>query len=200
MFQTSSAFVGLLLCLAKNPSKQAKLREEILKILPFKESEFKEESLRNMPYLRACIKESLRLHPIIIGLLRVTANDVVLSGYRVPKGTEVSMISISLVNDEKHFPKPEEFLPERWLRAEKKEDLNENILKSTSPFVYLPFGFGPRSCIGRRIVEMELELGIARLIRNFHVEYNYSTENVFKSLLISVPNIPLTFKFTDVEN
>ena len=62
----------------------------------------------------------------------------------------------------------------------------------------MPFGFGAQSCIGRRIVEMELELGIARMVRNFNIEYNHPTENAFKSLLINVPNIPLKFKFTDV--
>ena len=192
---------GLLLCLAKNPSKQAKLREEVLKLLPQKDSEFQEESLKHIPYLRACIKESLRLYPITLGMAREVANDVVLSGYRVPKGTDVSLMPFSLIDSEEYFPRPKEFLPERWLRTDKQQQNAEcpASLRNNSPFVYLPFGFGPRSCIGRRIVEMELELGIARIIRNFHVEYNYSTENAFKRLLINVPNIPLTFKFTEVE-
>ncbi|XP_065371241.1 cytochrome P450 CYP12A2-like isoform X2 [Calliphora vicina] len=202
---TSSTFTGMLLCLAKNPDKQAKLRDEIMTILPNKDSEFTEESMKNVPYLRACIKESLRMYPITIGNTRVPANDVVLSGYRVPKGTQVSMVFTALVDDDKYFPRAKEFLPERWLRSEQDKGIENSsecphALKPSSPFVYLPFGFGPRSCIGRRIVEMELELGIARVIRNFQVEYNYPTENAFKSLLINVPNIPLTFKFTDIEN
>ncbi|KAI8115282.1 Cytochrome P450 CYP12A2 [Lucilia cuprina] len=195
---TSSTFTGLLLCLAKNPQKQAKLREEIMKILPLKDSEFTEESLRNIPYLRACIKESLRLYPILIGNSRITTNDMVLSGYQIPKDTQISMISCAIVNDDKYFPRAKEFLPERWLRVEENNSTG-CPLKPSSPFAFLPFGFGPRSCIGRRIVEMELELGIARVIRNFQVEYNYPTENAFKSLLINVPNIPLKFKFTDID-
>ncbi|KAM7361974.1 uncharacterized protein ACRADG_012838 [Cochliomyia hominivorax] len=202
---TSSAFVGLLLCLAKNPQKQAKLREEVMRILPQKDSEFSEESTRNMPYLRACIKEALRIYPVVIANIREPANDVVLSGYRVPKGTQVSMVLTDLIRDDNHFPRAKEFLPERWLRIEEQKqniDSSEcpHALKPSSPFVYLPFGFGPRSCIGRRIVEMELELGIARVIRNFQVEFNYPTENAFKCLLINVPNIPLKFKFSDIQN
>lgn len=174
-----------------------------MQLLPQKDSEFNEAVFKNMPYLRACIKESLRVYPLTVGNARTQANDVVISGYRVPKGTLISMNSVTLIKDDAHYPRAREFLPERWLRASKENEKSAecpHALKASSPFVYLPFGFGSRSCIGRRIAEMELELGIARLIRNFHVEFNYPTDNAFKSLLISVPNIPLKFKFTDVDN
>ncbi|XP_013107493.1 cytochrome P450 CYP12A2 [Stomoxys calcitrans] len=200
---TSTTFTGLLLCLAKNPDKQAKLRQEVLQLLPQKDSEFNETVFKNMPYLRACIKEALRIYPLAVGNGRVLDNDTVLSGYHVPKGTQVSMISTSLLSDDTHYPRASEYLPERWLRPSKEAESSSecpHALKASSPFIYLPFGFGSRSCIGRRIVEMELELGIARLIRNFQVEFNHPTENAFKSLLINVPNIPLKFKFTDIEN
>lgn len=193
--------------MAKNPEKQEKLRQEVLQILSQKNSEFNENSLKNLPYLRACIKEALRVYPLTVGNSRVLANDVVLSGYQVPKGTQVTMVSIGLLQDDTHYPRAKEYLPERWLRPITKETEEtshtgsdcQHALKASSPFIYLPFGFGPRSCVGRRIVEMELELGIARMVRNFHIEFNYPTENVFKFHLISVPNIPLKFKFTDVE-
>ncbi|XP_075148697.1 cytochrome P450 CYP12A2-like isoform X2 [Haematobia irritans] len=205
---TSSTFTGLLLCLAKNPAKQAKLRQEVRKLLPNKDSEFDETVFQNMPYLKACIKESLRMYPLTLGNTRVPINDVVLQGYRVPKGTQVIMISTSLMKNEKHYPRGNEYLPERWLRPSKQEEEAGQLgtgecpvaLKPSSPFIYLPFGFGSRSCIGRRIVEMELEMGIARVIRNFHVDFNYSTENAFKCVLINVPNIPLKFKFSDVKD
>ena len=76
---------------------------------------------------------------------------------------------------------------------------HEKIAKSNHPFIYLPFGVGARSCIGRRIAEMELEIGIARILRNFVVDFNYSTKNAFKSYQINVPAIPLKFKFTDLK-
>ncbi|XP_064549419.1 cytochrome P450 CYP12A2-like isoform X1 [Drosophila montana] len=198
---TTTAFTGALLCLAKNPEKQAKLREEIRRILPNKDSEFKEASVKNVPYLRACIKESLRLYPLILGNARVTYSDLVLNGYQVPSKTQVLMLFSGLLTDDQHYPRGKEFLPERWLRQSKEETSDgkcPHALKASSPFIYLPFGFGPRMCIGKRIVEMELELGLARLIRNYNVEFNYPTENAFKSVLINVPNIPLKFKFTDI--
>ncbi|XP_062123392.1 LOW QUALITY PROTEIN: uncharacterized protein LOC133836820 [Drosophila sulfurigaster albostrigata] len=199
---TTSAVTGCLLSIAKNPEKQAKLREEVLRILPNKDSDFTEASINNMPYLRACIKESLRFFPLIPGNSRVIKSDIVLNGYQIPKETAVIMTSQGLHMDDQYFPRSKEFLPERWLRQTKKQSTESkcpNALKPSNPFIYLPFGFGPRMCIGKRIVEMELELGIARLIRNFYIEFNHSTEKAYKSQLISVPNIPLQFKFMDVE-
>ncbi|XP_058978069.1 cytochrome P450 CYP12A2-like isoform X2 [Musca domestica] len=193
---TTTLFAGILLCLAKNPEKQEKLRNEIFQLLPQKDSELRENHLNCMPYLRACLKESLRLHPLAVGNARAQANNVVLSGYRVPKGSLVSMIHASIVRDAKYYPQPDAFLPERWLRQPRSEN---NVLKSKAPFQYLPFGFGPRSCIGRRISQLELELVIVRLIRNFRVEFIYSTEKAFRGAFISVPNIPLRFKFIDIE-
>ena len=75
-------------CLAKNPDKQAKLREELMKILPEKKSSLTPENMKNMPYLRAVIKESIRLYPAVVGNARKTGQDIVLQGYRVPKGVK----------------------------------------------------------------------------------------------------------------
>ncbi|KAH8373624.1 hypothetical protein KR093_001906, partial [Drosophila rubida] len=200
---TTTTFTGVLLCLAQNPEKQAKLREEILRVLPNKDSDFTEASMKNVPYLRAVIKEALRVYPLTSGNVRVTKSDLILGGYQVPKETPVIMSSHGFNQNDSQYPRSKEFLPERWLRESKTETTDGKCpvdLKATNPFSYLPFGFGPRMCVGKRIVEMELELGIARLIRNYNIEFNYSTEKPFKNLLINVPSIPLKFKFTDVES
>lgn len=211
--------------MAKNPDKQAKLRQEIREILPDKDSEFEKDALEKIPFLKACIKETMRCYPLTPGNARIVQKDVVLSGYQVPKGTNTFMFAIDLLKNEKLYPKANTYLPERWLRTRNQDQFAGDVKNHTDsspssntvstvcpsipgnkyassdyPFVYLPFGFGTRSCIGRRIVEMELQLGLARLIRNFYVDYPYPTENAYKSLLINVPNIPLTFQFKDVEN
>ncbi|KAH8307549.1 hypothetical protein KR044_001692, partial [Drosophila immigrans] len=198
---TSSTFSAAMLCIATNPEKQGKLREEVMRVLPNKDSEFTEASMKNVPYLRACIKESQRMYPLVIGHARTTNRDCVLSGYKVPAGTFVSMIPLNSLNSDQYFPRSSEFLPERWMRNDADTPkCPANPLKSTNPFVFLPFGFGPRMCVGKRIVDMELELGIARIIRNFIVEFNHSTDNAFKSVLINKPDIPLKFKFTDLSH
>lgn len=60
----------------------------------------------------------------------------------------------------KYFPQAESFMPERWLRN---DDNNELSSKNVNPFVSLPFGFGPRSCIGQRFAVMEMEVALAKV-------------------------------------
>lgn len=66
------------------------------------------------------------------------------------------MASVILQNDPQYFSEVDEFVPERWLRE------NAEKYKLNNPFVYVPFGFGPRSCIGRRFAELELDVMLAR--------------------------------------
>jgi cytochrome P450 family 12 len=83
---TSSAMVAVLYNLAQNPDKQDILRQEILRILPEKDSKLSATSFNEVPYLRAVIKESLRLRPVVNGNMRKADNDIVLQGYKIPKG------------------------------------------------------------------------------------------------------------------
>lgn len=82
---TAASSAIFLYHLAKNPDKQAKLSEEIKQMLPEIDSPLTEETLNNMPYLRACIKESMRLQPLIPGHLRAAGQDIILNGYQIPK-------------------------------------------------------------------------------------------------------------------
>lgn len=196
---TSTAISGILLNLAKNPEKQQRLREEVLSKLTSLDSEFTVEDMKSLPYLRAVIKESLRLYPVTFGNARSAGADVVLDGYRIPKGTKLLMTNSFLLKDDRLYPRAKEFIPERWLR--RKDDDKSDVLmnKDLNAFIYLPFGFGPRMCVGKRIVDLEMELTVANLVRNFHIEYNYPTEKPYKCRFLYKPNIPLKFKFTDLK-
>ncbi|KAH8384894.1 hypothetical protein KR093_011823, partial [Drosophila rubida] len=200
---TTSTFAAILLALAQHPEKQAKLREEVRGLLPQKDTPLTVESMRNLPYLRACIKESLRYYPLTSANVRTTNQELVLSGFTVPPGSEIAMVHLNLWRDPKHFLQPDEFIPERWLRDGATTDSAAGCpaaTKSSHPFAYLPFGFGARSCIGRRIAEMELEIGVARLLRHFQVEFNHPAEKPFIAYQLSTPRIPLQFKFTDLQD
>ncbi|XP_017038765.1 probable cytochrome P450 12d1 proximal, mitochondrial [Drosophila ficusphila] len=192
---TSTLLSAVLLCLSKHPEKQTKLREELLKIMPTKDTLLNEETMKDMPYLRAVIKETLRYYPNSLGTMRSCQNDVTLSGYNVPKGTTVLLGSNVLMKDSTFYSRPDEFLPERWLR-----DPETGKKSQVSPFTFLPFGFGPRMCIGKRIVDLEIETSVAKLIRNFQVEFNRDASKPYKTMFIMEPAIPFPFKFTDVDN
>lgn len=147
----------LLYMLAKHPEKQHLLRKELLEKMPNKDSVMTAEEMKNLPYLRACIKESQRLEPVIVGTLRRVANNLVLNGYQVPKGTMVVINNHTMCRDEKNFKRCNEFIPERFLKSDTETDL-----RSKQPFAFLPFGFGPRVCIGKRMAELEMELLAAK--------------------------------------
>lgn len=83
---TSASVISIMYCLAKNPDKQEILRKEIMAILPEKDSKLTATSFNNIPYLRAVIKEALRVNPVTSGNLRAAGQEIVLQGYKIPKG------------------------------------------------------------------------------------------------------------------
>lgn len=72
--------------MAKNPEKQEKLREEINKLPLDENGKLMPTSFLKAPYLRACLKEVMRLAPIVAGTARALEKDIVIKGYHIPKG------------------------------------------------------------------------------------------------------------------
>lgn len=128
-----------------------------MQILPEKDSVLTEETMRNMPYLRACMKESSRIRGTVIGTARRLPVDIVMGGYQIPKYTDVAMASIITSLTDKYFERPDEFIPERFLKSQPCPEL-----KATHPFAFIPFGFGARMCIGRRLAELEMEILVSK--------------------------------------
>lgn len=176
--------------MAKNPDKQEILRQEIMKILPERSSQLTKDSLNKVPYMRACFKEAIRMSPVAGGVSRSIGQDLIINGYQVPKSTDVLMPMVLLQKCDEYFPESAKFNPERWMRDGEGEKID--------PFVYLPFGFGSRSCIGKRFAEMETFVALTRLLREFKVEYHYG-QLKYKLSLIFNPDEDLKFKFIDLE-
>ncbi|XP_037921750.1 probable cytochrome P450 12d1 proximal, mitochondrial isoform X5 [Hermetia illucens] len=192
---TTASFTGLLYLLSKNLDKQEILRKEIMTILPEKESPLTVQNMKHLPYLRACIKESLRVQPPVNGLVRNAGQNIILSGYQIPKGTTVLMSAFVLQKEDKYYPNADKYEPERWL----KRDGTPAPAKSAHPFIFLPFGYGPRMCIGRRFAEMQIETLIVRILRDFQVEWHHP-DLKFTMKSANVPDGNLTFTFKDIVN
>lgn len=156
--------------LAMNPEKQDRLRKELA---PVKEGMVTSQYLTSpqSSYLKACVKESLRLRPILLGTARVLDRDVVVGGYNVPKGTYINIMDFAMCRDEKNFPKALEFLPERWLTRQHALNKDEKTSKVNTAhnFCSLPFGFGPRTCVGRRFAETEMYILTSRIVREYKI-------------------------------
>ncbi|KAK1123108.1 hypothetical protein K0M31_008741 [Melipona bicolor] len=179
----SEAFV--LYHLAKNPRTQRKLYDEITSVLPNNDSPVTEKALRNMPYLKACLQETLRLHPAIPYITRLLPKTISLHGYTIPKGTFVIMANQITSQREENFEDPLKFRPERWLSSS---------VKGETDFSYLPFGHGVRSCLGKNMAETEMMLVTAKLIRQLRVEYDYA-DIKDNFMMVNMPNKPLRFRF-----
>lgn len=97
--------------------------------------------------------------------------------------------------NENQFPDPKKYKPERWLNAEEAEGCP--LAKNANPFAHMPFGFGPRSCVGKRFADLEIETFVMKLFRNYKLEWNYDELKV-ASRLITQPVSPLKFKLTEI--
>ncbi|XP_068148105.1 probable cytochrome P450 12b2, mitochondrial [Drosophila tropicalis] len=198
---TSSAFITILYHLSRNPSKQELLRRELQRILSDPNDPLTEDNTKNMPYLRACIKEGLRITSITPGNFRITTKDLILSGYRVPRGTGVLMGVLELSNSDEYFAHSTVFLPERWLKSAPPDQPDVQACpeaRSRNPFIYLPFGFGPRTCIGKRIAELEIETLLIRLLRCYKVSWLGEGPLQYESTIILAPCGDIRFKFEPI--
>ncbi|XP_037057665.1 cytochrome P450 3A31 [Peromyscus leucopus] len=154
---TSNTISFVLYLLATHPDIQKKLQEEIDETLPNKASP-SYDKVMEMEYLDMVLNETLRLYPIANRLERVCKQDVEMDGVFFPKGS-IAMIPVyALHHDPQYWPEPKEFRPERFSKENK-----GNI----SPYVYLPFGNGPRNCIGMRFALMNMKLALTKVLQNF---------------------------------
>jgi cytochrome P450 len=111
-----------------------------------------------LAYLEQIIKEALRLYPPIHVGNRIAPADTQVCGYRVPAETRV-MISIYLTHrDREHWQEPHCFRPERFDRA---------IRHGRPALAYVPFGGGPRNCIGATFAQVESKVVLARILQRF---------------------------------
>nr|QZU75316.1 cytochrome P450 302a1 [Antheraea pernyi] len=166
--------------IARNWECQEKIFSEIATLLPDNNSEISADTITKAVYLRASIKESLRLNPVSVGIGRLLQKDIILRGYQIPKGTVIVTQNMVASRLPQYVQDPLQFRPERWLRGSSQY---ENI----HPFLSLPFGFGPRSCIARRLAEQNMCIIIARLVREFQIKW-MGKELGVKTLLINKPD------------
>ncbi|KAM4797986.1 cytochrome P450 3A9-like [Urocitellus parryii] len=154
---TSSALSFILYELATHPDAQTKLQQEIDAALPNK-APATYDTVLQMEYLDMVVNETLRLYPIAGRLERVCKKDIEINGVPIRKGTVVMIPSFVLHRDPLHWPEPEEFRPERFSKQNK---------DSIDPYVYMPFGNGPRNCIGMRFALMNMKLALVEVMQNF---------------------------------
>ncbi|KAK7096523.1 hypothetical protein V1264_005809 [Littorina saxatilis] len=116
------------------------------------------ENAGTLTYLDMCISEALRLYPPANILLRQAAEDVELGAYHIPRGWLVLVPVYAIHHNPQLWDQPEMFDPQRF-GAEAQSDRH--------PFSYVPFGSGPRVCIGMRLAQLELRMALAAILKDY---------------------------------
>ena len=155
---TSLALTWIWYLLSQHPAAQRRLEDEIDTALGDRPPDYTD--LVNLPYTRMVIDEAMRLYPPAWGFSREAIGDDDVGGYRVPRGWLVFVIPYVLHRLPAFWENPEAFDPERFT-PERNADRPK--------FTYLPFGAGPRQCIGNQFALIEAQLVVATLAQRFRL-------------------------------
>ncbi|PSN51922.1 Cytochrome P450 6k1 [Blattella germanica] len=182
--------------LALNPDIQKRLSSEIREVIQKNNNEVTYEVMQKMKYLDMAVNETLRLYPILPFLDRKCLSDYDIpapSGkgtVTIPAGTAVYIPLIGIQYDPEYFPDPEKYDPERFTEENK---------QSRPAYTHMPFGEGPRMCIGSRFAFMQTKSGLIHILSRYEVSPCKDTPiplilDKRSFLLSTTTGIPLTFK------
>ncbi|XP_062552472.1 cytochrome P450 6a8-like [Armigeres subalbatus] len=174
-FETSSTAMSFCLYeLAKNPELQEKARRNINETLA-KHGAMTYEAVHEMRYIENCINESLRKYPPIANILRNVTKPYPVPGTNVTleKDSRVLLPVYAIHHDPQYYPNPEQYDPDRF---------NPDQAASRHPMAFVPFGEGPRICIGLRFGMMQARVGLAYLLKNFRFTLSEKTASPLKIL------------------
>ncbi|EAT39031.1 AAEL009124-PA [Aedes aegypti] len=159
-FETSSTAMSYCLYeLAQNSDLQNKARKSVMDSIK-KHGSLTYEAMQDMQYIDQCINESLRKYPPASTLTRSVSKDYKLPNSNVvlQQGSTLIVPVYALHHDAEYYPDPEKYNPDRFTPEE---------VAKRNPYCFLPFGEGPRICIGMRFGMMQARVGLAYLLRDF---------------------------------
>jgi cytochrome P450 len=151
--------------LDQHPEVLAKLREEVAETVGERAVAF--DDLKSLKYTRAVFDETLRLFPPAYAFGRMALEDDVLGGFRIAAGSNISISPYIMHRHPDYWVEPKEFRPERFLNGE---------TAKLPKYVYMPFGGGPRICIGFNFALMEAQIILAHLARRFDMRHDPAHE------------------------
>jgi cytochrome P450 len=136
---TATALAWAVERLVRHPEKLERLRADVL--------------AGEDAYLTATIQETLRLRPVIVGVIRRLTEPVELGGYELPAGASVTPAIHLVHRDPRIYPEPERFLPERFLE------------EPPGTYTWIPFGGGVRRCLGASFAQFEMAVVLRELVK-----------------------------------
>lgn len=153
---TSRALTWCLYLLSRHPEIAEKVALETQNFPVGNQLTFAD--FEKLEYSRWVIQEALRLYPPVYAFSRRAERDEVVNGYRIPRGARILISPYVAHRLPEFWTRPDEFIPERFSPDECKKRPNLS---------YLPFGAGPRQCIGQRFAMLEMQIIIPMILQRF---------------------------------
>jgi cytochrome P450 len=173
---TAAALAWIWYLVAGHPAVEAKLIEEVDSVLAGRAPQYAD--VARLPYAEMVVKEALRLYPPTWGLLpREVVTPVELAGYTIPKRAWIYIFPYLTQRDGRFFENPEKFEPERFAPGR---------VDKIPQYAYIPFGGGPRVCIGNTFATMEMILIMATVLQKFRLKLAPGQQAIEPEPLISI--------------
>ncbi|MGH3415757.1 MAG: cytochrome P450 [Actinocrinis sp.] len=156
---TGTSLAMALHLMATHPHVQRKAREEVRRVLGARTPE--SGDYERLPYLAMIFKEAVRLYPAGAFFTRKAVNAADIGGYTIPAGADVIGAPWVIHRHPRYWQDPDRFDPERFAPEQEKE---------RHRYAWIPFGGGPRACIGRHFAMLEAVLALAMILRDYGLE------------------------------
>ncbi|MBO0931228.1 cytochrome P450 [Fibrella aquatilis] len=160
---TAVSMAWTMYLLASHPAILKRLQTEVATVLGTGASESLPpvEAFRTLPYTMQVVQESMRLYPPAWAMSRMALADDHIGPFRIPKGDTVVVSPYLLHHDPTNWPDPDRFDPDRFAPGAD---------AGRPAYAYLPFGGGPRLCIGNQFALMEMQILLALLVQSFDIQ------------------------------
>jgi len=146
--------------LGQHPDAQSRMAAEIAEVLGDRPA--RADDLPTLKFTESVVTEAMRLYPPAWAIGRESTQPFELGGYSFLAGTTIFIIPWVLHRDSRYFEEPEAFRPERWMGS---------LARELPRFAYMPFGGGPRICIGQRFAMIEAVLVLTTMAQRFSMEW-----------------------------
>ncbi len=181
---SSNALTWIFYLLARHPAYITQMQEEIQEVMG--EGEITYEGLQNLSLSRRVLDEALRLYPPFWMIDRIALTDDEICGIHVPAGTLVVPYIYGTHRNPEIWDDPETFDPSRFEPANK---------KGRPALGYIPFGAGPRVCIGKNMAVMQMLLIVASFVRSYDFELENDTPVGIRPMMLLRPDGPIKMQF-----
>ncbi|CAN7992800.1 unnamed protein product [Ixodes hexagonus] len=177
-FETTATSLAFIIhVLAKYPEEQDRILEELHKTFPEKDQDLTYDGIQQLKRLDMVICESLRIYPpVVLFVSRACREDTTVMGQFFPAGANVIVPTWHIHHDPELWPEPFKFDPDRFAEG----------LNGSHSAAYMPFGLGPRVCIGKRFALLEIKMALCKMIRKYRISQCEETQDPLKLVVPSV--------------